>query len=59
MKTKQRAIKVFYDKYGCQGYDDLLKALNNGRFVKRMDYLYGPYGDVYSNVYILEKETEA
>lgn len=59
MKIKHRAIKVFYNNYGCQGYDDLLKALNNGWLVKRMDHLYGRDGNVCSNVYIVEKEIEA
>lgn len=59
MKIKQRAIKIFYNSYGCRGYDDLLKALNNGWLVKRMDPLYDCDGSIRSNVYILEKEDEA
>lgn len=58
MKTKQRAIKVFYNNYGCRGYEDLLKALNDSWLVKRMDYLYDYDGAVRSNVYILEKEDD-
>ena len=55
MKTKQRAVKVYYNGNGCWGYDDLVKALNDGWFVKRMDPLYNYDGKAVSNVYILEK----
>lgn len=56
MKTRQKAIKVFYDRYGCQGYSDLVQSLNKGWLVKRADYLYNANGTIVSNVYILEKE---
>lgn len=56
MKTKQRAVKVYYNGNGCLGYDDLTKALREGWFVKRMDHLYNYDGKAVSNVYILEKE---
>ncbi len=56
MKTRQKAIKVFYDRYGCQGYSDLVQSLSNGWLVKRADYLYNANGTIVSNVYILEKE---
>lgn len=56
MKTKQRAVKVYYNGNGCWGYDDLIKALREGWFVKRMDHLYNYDGKAVSNVYILEKE---
>lgn len=59
MKTKQRAIKVYYNNTGCWGYDDLIKALSEGWLVKRMDHLYDMAGKVASNVYILEKEYES
>ena len=59
MKTKQRAIKVYYNNNGCWGYDDLIKALSEGWLVKRMDHLYDRTGKVASNVYILEKEYES
>lgn len=59
MKTKQKAIKIFYDRYGCDGYNDLVKALNDGWIVKRMDHLYNNNGMVKSNVYIVEKEVNA
>lgn len=58
MKTKQKAIKVFYNYNGCWGYDDLIKALNKGWLVVRMDPLYNYEGKVVSNVYILEKEVD-
>lgn len=54
---KQRAIKVFYNYNGCWGYEDLVKALNNGWIIQRMDPLYNYKGDAVSNVYILEKES--
>lgn len=56
MKTKQRAVKVFYNDNGCWGYTDLVRALSNGWFVTRMDQLYNHEGKAVSNVYILEKE---
>ncbi len=56
MKTRQKAIKVFYNGYGCQGYADLVQSLNKGWLVKRADYLYNANGTIVSNVYILEKE---
>lgn len=59
MKTKQRAVKVYYNGNRCWGYDDLTKALREGWFVKRMDHLYNYDGKAVSNVYILEKEVEA
>lgn len=59
MKTKQRAIKVYYNNNGCWGYNDLIKALSEGWLVKRMDHLYDMTGKVASNVYILEKEYES
>lgn len=59
MKTKQRAVKVYYNGNGCWGYDDLTKALREGWLVKWMDHLYNYDGKAVSNVYILEKEVEA
>lgn len=59
MKTKQKAIKLFYNMYGCQGYTNLVEALNKGWVVKRMDYLYDSDGTIRSNVYIVEKEDDA
>ena len=59
MKTKQRAVKIHYNGNGCWGYDDLVKALREGWFVKRMDHLCNHEGKEVSNVYILEKEVEA
>lgn len=58
MKTKQRAIKIFYNNNRCWGYEDLVKALSNGWVVKRMDQLYNYEGKAVSNVYILEKEVD-
>lgn len=58
MKTRQKAIKLFYNRYGCQGYTDLVESLNKGWVVKRMDYLYDSDGTIRSNVYILEKEDD-
>lgn len=56
MKTKQKAIKVYYNYTGCWGYDDLIKELSDGWLVKRMDPLYNYEGKAVANVYILEKE---
>lgn len=58
MKTRQKAIKVFYNMYGCQGYTDLVQSLSKGWLVKRADYLYNANGTIVSNVYILEKEED-
>lgn len=44
MKVKKRAIKVHCNSNGWWGYDDLVKAIEDGWCVERMDYLYDVWG---------------
>lgn len=57
MKIKQCVIVISTNRYGkLYNYDSLVKALNDGWIVKRMDYLYTDNGKISDNAYILEKE---
>ena len=59
MKTKQKAIKVSVNANGWFGYDDLVKAFEDGWRVVRMDYLYRANGIITAQAYILEREDNA
>ncbi len=58
MKVKKRAIKVHCNSNGWWGYDDLVKAIEDGWCVERMDYLYDVWGKIHAQLYVLKIESD-
>ena len=59
MKIKQTSIVLCIDRYGLNNYANLIKKLNDGWLVNRVDYIYNNAGQPVHAVYIIEKEDEA
>lgn len=64
MTIKQRAIRISAcrSRYGGVefiNYDQIIKSLNEGWIVSRMDYLYNQHNEIVANLYILEKEDKS
>lgn len=53
------ACKTRYGGVEFINYDQLIKLLNEGWIVSRMDYLYSQNNEIVANLYILEKEDES
>lgn len=56
MKTKQTSVVLCIGRYGIDNYTNLIKKLNDGWLVNRVDYIYNGAGQPTRTIYILEKE---